>query len=265
VRLYLALLKISIQDSIQNRVESSIWFLYEMLPPLMMAAVWLEAYRHQDSVAGYSLSEMLAYTLGMLVLRGVVTVYTEYAMDDQIRQGTLSRDLVRPINIWAYWFVDSAGWKTVRYLLTVPVMVGALLWLGPEIGQIHVPAERLPPLVVSVLLAAGVCFFMKLCLGCVGFWTNNIYGVSTVYEVVANVLGGVLVPLALLPGWLQTVAQFLPVQAIYYVPLSVMLGRSTGADLWAALGLQAAWIVVLWGLAMILWRAGLKQYESVGG
>jgi ABC-2 type transport system permease protein len=135
VRLYLALLKISIQDSIQNRVESSIWFLYEMLPPLMMAAVWLEAYRHQDSVAGYSLSEMLAYTLGMLVLRGAVTIYTEYRMDDEIRQGTLSAYLVRPINLWAYWFVDGAGWKTIRYILTVPVMVGALIWLGRTSGR----------------------------------------------------------------------------------------------------------------------------------
>jgi ABC-2 type transport system permease protein len=128
-----------------------------------------------------------------------------------------------------------------------------------------VPPERIPPLALSIVLAAGVCFFMKLCLGCVGFWTNNIYGVSTVYEVVANVLGGVLVPLALLPGPLQTLAQLLPIQAVYAVPLSIFLGRSTGVDLWIDLGLQLDWIVVLWGLARLLWRAGLKQYESVGG
>jgi ABC-type uncharacterized transport system permease subunit len=29
--------------------------------------------------------------------------------------------------------------------------------------------------------------------------------------------------------------------------------------------LQLGWIVVLWGLALVLWRAGLRQYESVGG
>ncbi|MGE3913901.1 MAG: hypothetical protein AB7K36_31445, partial [Chloroflexota bacterium] len=84
MRLYGALLRISVQDSIQNRVESSIWFLYEILPPLMMAALWLAAYEDQADVAGYSLPEMLAYTVGVMVLRSVVTVYTEYNMDDQI-------------------------------------------------------------------------------------------------------------------------------------------------------------------------------------
>jgi len=29
--------------------------------------------------------------------------------------------LIRPLNVWGYWFVDSLGWKTFRNLLTVPV------------------------------------------------------------------------------------------------------------------------------------------------
>jgi ABC-2 type transport system permease protein len=265
MKLYLALLRISIQDSIQNRVESAIWFLYEILPPLMMAAVWLAAYEGQESVAGYSLPEMLAYTVGVMTLRTVVTVYTEYGIDEQIRQGTLSTHLVRPMNMWAYWFVDSLGWKTFRNMLSVPVLVGALLWLGPEIGRLSVPIERLPALVVSLLLSTGICFFLKLCLGFVGFWTNDIYGISTVYEVIANVLGGVMMPLALLPAWLQLVAQWLPIQAIYAVPLNVLLGKVSDADVWWGIGLQLCWIVALWGLALVLWRAGLRRYESVGG
>jgi len=66
MKLYGALLRISIQDAIQNRVESAIWFLYEILPPIMMASVWLAAYQDQPSVAGYSLAEMLAYTVGVI-------------------------------------------------------------------------------------------------------------------------------------------------------------------------------------------------------
>jgi ABC-2 type transport system permease protein len=265
MRLWTALLRISIQDSIQNRVESAIWFLYEILPPLMMAALWLAAYQDQVSVAGYSLPEMLAYTVGVMVLRTVVTSHIEYGIDEQIRQGTLSNYLVRPFNIWGFWFVDSLGWKTFRNLLTVPVVIGALVWLGPELAHLNVPPERLPALAASVLLAVAVCFFLKLCIGFIGFWTNDIYGVSTVYEVVASVLGGVLIPLALLPGWLQTVALLLPIQAIYAVPLGVLLGKTDGASLWSGIALQLGWIVGLWALALILWRAGLRQYEAVGG
>jgi ABC-2 type transport system permease protein len=49
------------------------------------------------------------------------------------------------------------------------------------------------------------------------------------------------------------------------VPLAIMLGKSDGAEPWWGILLQLGWIVVLWALATVLWRAGLRQYESVGG
>jgi ABC-2 type transport system permease protein len=265
VKLYATMARLSLQDAIQYRVESAIYFLYEILPPIMMAFLWLAAYEDQAVVAGYGLGEMLAYTIGVMVLRAAVTIHVEWGLDYEIRQGLLSTQLIRPFNFWGYLLVDSLAWKSVRLLLVTPVFLGCLAWLGPTIGPLDVPPERLPPLILSVVLAVLVCFFLKLCVGFVGFWTNDIVGVTTLYEVVASVLGGILVPIALLPDWLQTVARLLPIQAIYNVPLSLLLGKSAGAGAWWGIGLQLGWIVVLWGLALVLWRAGLRQYESVGG
>jgi ABC-2 type transport system permease protein len=143
-------------------------------------------------------------------------------------------------------------------------VIGCLFWFGSELGSLSVPLSRLPLLTVSVLLAGLVCFFLKLCLGCTSFWTNDIVGASTVYEVIASVLGGVLIPIALLPDWLQIVARLLPIQAIYSVPMAILLGKSDGTDPWFGILLQLGWVVVLWALALVLWRAGLRQYEAVG-
>jgi ABC-2 type transport system permease protein len=257
--------RLSLADAIQYRVESAIYFLYEMLPPIMMAFVWLAAYQDQATVAGFSVAEMLAYTIGAMMLRAVVTVHVEWALDHEIRQGLLSTQLIRPFNYWGFLFADSLAWKAVRLMFTVPALIGCLVWLGPVIGGLTVPPERLPAIVVSVGLAYVVCFFLKLSLGFIGFWTNDIIGVTTLYEVIANVLGGVLIPIALLPDWLQTIARLLPIQAIYSVPLGILLGKGDGATAWFGILLQLGWIAALWGLALVLWRAGLRQYESVGG
>jgi ABC-2 type transport system permease protein len=160
--------------------------------------------------------------------------------------------------------VDSLGWKTFRNLLTVPVVIACLLWLGPTLVQVSIPLDRLPLLLVSMVLASVICFFLKLCLACTSFWTNDIVGVATLYELIASALGGVLIPVALLPDWLQTVARLLPIQAIYSVPLTIALGKDGGTSPWLGLLLQFGWIVGLWMLAIVLWRAGLRQYESVG-
>jgi ABC-2 type transport system permease protein len=151
-----------------------------------------------------------------------------------------------------------------RNALSVPVVLGCLFWFGPEMRALSISLDRLLPLVMSVLLGAVVCFLLKLCLGCTSFWTNDIVGVATLYEVVATILGGMLVPVALLPDWLQAVAWLLPIQAIYSVPLAILLGKGDAASAWYGIGLQVGWIVVLWALAHVLWRAGLRQYEAVG-
>ena len=265
MRLYVVLARMALADAIQYRVESAIYFLYEVLPPIMMAFMWVAAYESQSMVAGYSLGEMLAYTVGVMVLRGTVTVHVEWALDHEIRQGLLSTQLTRPFNYWAYLLVDSLAWRSIRLAFAVPLMLVALVALGPWIGSFQMAWERVPALLLSIALAYMVCFFLKLCVGCIGFWTNDINGIITLYEVVASVLGGILIPVALLPDSLQTVARLLPIQAIYTIPLTIMLGKSEGTDPLYGIGLQLVWIVVLWGLAMVLWRAGLKQYESVGG
>jgi len=264
MRLYLTLFRISLHDATQYRVESAIWFLYETVPPLMMAAVWLAAYQEQTTIAGFSLAEMLAYTVGVMILRTLITVHLENGIDYQIRQGDLSNHLVRPFNIWVYWVVDSIGWKMFRNALSIPVVLGCLFWFGSELGPLSVPLERLPLLALSVALGAVVCYFLKLCLGFTSFWTNDIVGIVTLYEILANILGGMLIPIALLPEWLQAVARSLPIQAIYNVPLAVLLGKSDGASAWHGIVLQVGWIAVLWALALVLWRAGLRQYEAVG-
>ena len=162
MRLYLTIVRLSIADAIQYRVESAIYFLYEMLPPIMMAFVWLTVYQDQSTVAGYAVGEMLAYTIGVMVLRGTVTLHVEWALDHEIRQGLLSNKLIRPYNYWGELFADAIAWRFVRLLFTVPVLLGCLYWLGEELRGISIPLERIPILALSVILAYVVCFYLKL-------------------------------------------------------------------------------------------------------
>jgi ABC-2 type transport system permease protein len=265
VRLYLTMVRLSIADALQYRVESFIYVLYELLPPIMMMFVWLTVYQSNETVAGYSLAEMLGYTVGVMVLRGSVTVHVEWALDHEIRNGQLSAALIRPFSYWAFLFADSVAWRLVRQIFVLPTLVGAIYLLGPALDSASLPLERLPLVLLSAGLGYVVCFFLKLCIGFVGFWTNDIMGITTLYEVVANVLGGILIPIVLLPDWLQIVARVLPIQAIYVIPLSILLGRDGGADPLWGIGVQLGWIAALYVLASVLWRAGLRQYESVGG
>lgn len=263
--LNLALFRMGLQEALQYRAESAIWFLFDILPPIMMAFLWLTAYESQASIAGYDLASMLLYTVGVMVLRTMITSHCEYAIDYEVRQGILSNYLVRPFNPWTFWFVIETAWKVVRGILLTPVLIVSLIWLSPYLRLPEIGPERLGLLLVSVVLAYVLCFFVKLSLGFLCFWLTDVGGLGTFYEVVVYVFGGVLLPLELLPEPLRVVAGALPLQYIYYVPLSIMLGRLEGAAVWTALAAQLGWIGTLGLLSLALWRNGLRRYEAVGG
>ena len=44
-----------------------------------------------------------------------------------------------------------------------------------------------------------------------------------------------------------------------------IMERITGAKLVAGLAIQAGWAVVMWLLAVSLWRRGIRRYQAVGG
>jgi len=265
VSLYYTLFRLALQEAIQYRVESAIYFLYDVLPPIMMAFVWLAAYEDQTSVGGFDLSQMLAYTVGIMVLRTMLTSHIEWAMDHEVRQGLLSTYLVRPMNVCAQWFVGELAWKAVRGVLVTPVLIGSLVWLGPYLSLPPLDIGQMLLLAVSVVLGYLVCFALKLCIGMLVFWTTDINGTMTLYDVTASVFGGVLVPLTLLPEPLYALAMVLPMRAIYDVPLGILLGRLDGAALWWGVASQVGWATVLGLFARALWQRGLRRYEAVGG
>src|SRR5215210_7054000 len=131
---YRLLLSLGFQDALQYRVESLIWFLFDVLPPLMMVFVWLAAYRETDDVAGYRLGAMLGYYLGLTLLRNIITPHPEWDIADSIRNGRLSMLLLKPLAPWGYWLVGDCASRLFRFVLVAPVLLVALLLLGDQVA-----------------------------------------------------------------------------------------------------------------------------------
>ncbi|MFN8523980.1 MAG: ABC-2 family transporter protein [Chloroflexota bacterium] len=265
MRIALALARASLQDALQYRAEAAIWFAYDLLPPVMMLFLWVTVYESQSNVAGFDLPTMLTYTIGAVVTRTLLTAHLEWALAEQVRLGTLSTWLVRPLGVWQLWLTDQITWKFTRMLFLVPSLAALWLWLGPTIGAAQSSPVTLLLALVSGALGFCVCFSLKLLVGMASFWITDVFGLITLYEVTAWVLGGSLLPLDLLPWWLQSAAWWLPFAYIHYVPLAIMLGRLDITQAASALGIQIGWILVFVAISRLMWRRGLARYEAFGG
>jgi ABC-2 type transport system permease protein len=102
-------------------------------------------------------------------------------------------------------------------------------------------------------------------IGMLNFWTTRGAAVFDLYMATEMLLSGRLVPLQLMPGWVQTLADFLPFKWTFYFPIHSLVGDlSTESLLWG-LGAQALWVGIGLVLFHFAWRAAVKHFSAVGG
>ena len=85
------------------------------------------------------------------------------------------------------------------------------------------------------------------------------------FAVLFNMISGMFLPLDFFPEAILSVIKWLPFSCWIYLPTKVYLGLVAPGETALLLGVNAAWIVVLWGLYRVVWAAGVKRYVSVGG
>ncbi len=264
MRVAWAFLRVGILEGLQYRVEALIWFLFDLLPPVVMLFLWLAVYAGRAEVAGYSLDQMLGYYIGILILGTLVTAHVEWSLSHDIRQGLLSAYLLRPVSPWLYWFMGSLAWKVLRGLFLLPSTALVVVALG---GTLHLPALsplQLGVLLLSIAAAYVLCYLFKAMIGLLAVWLTDISGLSGLWEVSMYVLGGAMLPLSLLPAPVQALATVLPFKYIYAYSLTLALGRQSEAEMWNGLAIQFAWLLLAAGLARLLWQRALRRYEAVG-
>ena len=77
-------------------------------------------------------------------------------------------------------------------------------------------------------------------------------------------LSGRLVPMPLMPLWVQQIACFLPFQWTFFFPIEALVGNLPPQQLLTGLGMQLLWILIGLVAVSILWRSGIKRYSAVG-
>jgi len=89
--------------------------------------------------------------------------------------------------------------------------------------------------------------------------------IANLYFALFALFSGYVMPLALLPGWIRSLATWLPFRAMLSVPVEILTGVHDRAALGALLAGQAAWAAGALAIALVTWHLGVKRFESVGG
>lgn len=229
----------------------------------LRAYMFIALYQHRPEVGGYTLADVLAFTFITQGMAALIGLWSWWPIAETVQSGEIATDLSRPYDYQLAWLAQDYGRAAFQLLgRSIPPYAVGMLAFG-----VTLPTDPLIWLAIipSIVLAVTVSFGWRFCLNLATFWTIDHRGIAGISLLMSVLLSGFLVPLALWPDGLRAVVALLPFAAMVAIPIDVFLGKLQGADLLAALALQAFWAVALLAAGRLVLAAALHKLVVQGG
>lgn len=183
-------------------------------------------------------------------------------LDAKIKSGEIAFDINRPVSLWGTLMSQAIGRNLFSFLTRFSVVAVVLLPFHP------IPLPSLGMFMLFLIaLALGFLtdFFISFTLGLTGFWYQRIWHMSRLKGIIVGFFCGGFVPLWFFPAGLARAAEFLPFQAIAFLPVSIFLGKMDAPAALLGILTQCAWVAALALLSYAVWRKGIGKLVVQGG
>ena len=263
VDFYLATMRTAIATQFQYRAANYFYMLGMVAEPVIYLVVWTTIAKSSGgSVNGITADEFAAYYIVWTLVRNMNVVFGAPFWEWRIREGQFSGQLLRPLHPIHYDIAYFAGWKVVVVTLWIPLAIGLSLVFHPAL---HPTALEVCVFIVAIWGAYLLRTAIQETIGMLNFWTTRGAAVFDLYMAAELLLSGRLVPLQLMPGWVQTLANFLPFKWTFWFPIESLVGDMSTQSLLLGLGVQVLWIVGMFTVFRFAFRYAIRHYSAVGG
>lgn len=255
LRLFWLYFRVGTMNELQYRVN----FFMQLLQSGIALGTGLVAFSllfsYTNDLNGWSPPELLVvlgvYTLMGGIVRAFIQPNMERILGD-VQEGTLDFALAKPEDSQLIVSVREVRiWQTVDILLGFVVLGVAVSQLNQQLG-----ALQIFEFVAALILGWIMLYSFWLLLTTIAFWAVRIDEMVNLFQ---GVFQAGRFPVDIYPGWLQTSLTFLvPIAFAITVPAQALTGRLSAQTLLGALALA----VVLFALARLFWRRGLRQYSG---
>jgi ABC-2 type transport system permease protein len=265
---YWHVLNIGIQNNLAYRFNFLARSLFGLIPLMAVLYVWRTIYSAKPAdatVSGYTLAEMISYYLLVTIVDALTAVNEDdWQIAADIKDGNISQFLLKPIDyLWYRLCLFVSGRATYLAVAVIPVTLFVLCL--HEYFTLPADWATLGLFLLSALLTAVLQFFLSYTMAMLAFWVLEVSTFIFILYAFEYIASGHLFPLDILPPALARALSFTPFPYQLYFPISIYMGKATGAGLGRGFAIQIAWVIGAYLLARFAWQRGIKKYAAVGG
>ncbi|HUS52040.1 MAG TPA: ABC-2 family transporter protein [Candidatus Bathyarchaeia archaeon] len=261
---YFQVLKNTFEEYFVYRLNFFLWRVRSFALLLSLFFFWSALFSGRENLFGYQKSQILTYTLGIAVLRGIVLGNRSGDLAGVIRSGEAANMLLRPLGFFKYWFTRDLADKALNALFIIFEFWLLIALFKPPI-LIQTDPIYLVGFFIFCLLALILFFIINMIFGMSGFWLIDVWSVRFLFMAIfLEFLSGAFFPLDVLPPIFLKVLQFTPFPYLVYFPLKIWLGQAQSSQMILGLLVTGFWAVVFYWLLKNIWKKGLKAYDVPG-
>lgn len=232
------------------------WITTTVVMTIAVMALYVGAYR----VAPQSLPLASAvWSIAIASLLRLTWRHITVGISDDVKNGTIALRMRYPFPYLGYILADHAG-RSLPF--AAPFMALAAYIVG---GLPVIPQPLVATLVFLVMVAGSFALSALLyaLMGLLAFWMEDAAPALRIMEKTTVVLGGSVVPLALLPDGVRMVLECIPFTATGFP------AQFTSPDFLAhaprLMAIEFGWVAVFAVVVALVWRAASTRVEVNGG
>lgn len=262
---YWSIFLLHFQHAFESRSRSFVWFLLALINPLIYLLFWRGVIGESQSVmSGWQLSSIASYYFLLIIANAMLTSHIEETVaQEDIQQGYLSSLLLKPFNYFKLKFFEEIPYRLIQGAFGI-VVFGVVTLLLNQLVTITSQFEVIMVGILIVILAFILSFTFKMVVGLAAFWFTDAFGFQQIMMVTTIILGGSIMPLDLMPQFLQQISKYLPFAYMIYYPVMAFTGRLDVGELTRTVVVQLVWLGIFYLLYRSLWKRGIRLFTGVG-
>jgi ABC-2 type transport system permease protein len=226
---------------------------------LVMLAVWSSLLREGAGTGGLSLPQVLTYAVLSSILSEQLNIVSPASL--AFWEGTLASRYTRPMSVILQLMAETVGrwiphilFYSIPTLLLVPLLGVDMRPAGWQAGLLFIP---------GLLMAISLGFAMDLLFAALTIHIKNAGWMAlAIRNAFLTLFSGALIPFGLLPWGLGNIFRLLPFGSLASAPLTLYAAM---ADPLPTLLLQLMWNLLLWPVALAVFRHSEERMVAYGG
>lgn len=245
--------------------QFQIWFnvVMNIFTLAITVAFWRAVFVGRSTVGGLTAAQTLNYVmLARIFHDGVYQTNMLRSWGELVRDGGILVTLLRPLDFQGAMYLQNLVHLGLNVMMKLPLALFA--WFVFDLRLPNDPVVWLA-FAITQLLGHAVMFCFDWIVGCAVFYSTEVWGLAVARAGIATFFSGMLIPLALMPEGLRTLATVLPFSQAVYLPISVLSGLTPLSDVPRLWLMQLAYLAVLIVLSRLVFRRAVRVVTVQGG